>query len=265
MKEHTFRYLYGFLVGVLACSLLLVALMEGFAPFGLRVSWSEQGIGDTLVLTKPLTGVAVSGDRIAVRAANNGSTDQTRVFAVQGVTRYGGTLRYLQNSESSAPPYIDAWRVTGRVVTTIPIAGAWVRALNHPVGAAALLGIPIVMLVIDLLIAMLGSLTLSLGRVHELVQTTPSAVDEHIDESDLDDTAMERIEQHAIARETPGPRDTRRVPSVDRPAVGMDGVVLSAQEGANSMHPHRSVGSAPTAHVTRSIEGILAPDRRYGV
>lgn len=146
-QERFFKYVYLAFGFVFVTSLLVLAFMKGIAPFNLTLSWS----GSSMVLTQYQTEPAV-GKRVAEAGSLEG---QVALYRVQEAYRQGGELYYNASALVGEPGSEvllarDAQRV---VIASIPVLGLWVRALGHPIGALALLGIPLLTFALDLLLA----------------------------------------------------------------------------------------------------------------
>lgn len=157
MKETIYQYAYRAFIGMLVISISLFLLAEGVVPFNMQASWTEGQVGASLVLTMPNAHVRV-GEQVAYSTALRG---QVLVSDVTQLMRNDGELRY---EVAGIPTDISAREVVGSVVATVPFAGVWVRALYHPVGVMAFLGVPLTMLVLDILLSLQGAL----GRMRRM-------------------------------------------------------------------------------------------------
>src|SRR3989339_979625 len=146
MKETLFTYVYRSAIGVMLASALLVLFVQNTAPFGLSTSWSEEGFGSSLVVTRPL-GTAVVGSSV-VRSAE--LKNEVSVYTVAEVLRRDGTM-YYQLTDASTPDTLTVPAVElGRTaLVSVPLIGVFVQMLSHTIGAMTLMGLPLLMLGIN--------------------------------------------------------------------------------------------------------------------
>ena len=136
-RERVYRNVYRVFAGVLACSAVLMFFMN-VSPFGFGVSWSD----GSLVFTHTRA-LAEVGDVVTKSGALSGQAD---ILTVQDVARQDGELYYTVAGLASPVKAREAGNV---VVFTIPLIGYWVRALSHPIGVLALIGIPLFTFALD--------------------------------------------------------------------------------------------------------------------
>ncbi|HCC05488.1 TPA: hypothetical protein DEP58_04275 [Patescibacteria group bacterium] len=161
MKETIFAYVYKTAIVVMFLSAMLVLFIQNTAPFGLSVSWSDDGFGSSLVLTRPLVTATVGNS--VVRSAELQS--EVSVYSVDEVLRRDGTMYYqvvsAMTPEVLTVPAVELGRTA---LVTLPFAGVFVQMLTNVIGVMALVGIPLLMLGINYTIVFLQKLlpTLSL-------------------------------------------------------------------------------------------------------
>lgn len=153
-RESILRYVYLALACVFAVSLALLIAMKGALPFNTSVSYSDL----SLVLTRAHAEPAI-GKSIARAGAHEG---QVELYSVLESYREGGELYYRATPVSGGanPEVLQARNAQHVVLLSLPLLGVWVRMLNHPLGALALLGIPLLAFALNLLANMMGSNTL---------------------------------------------------------------------------------------------------------
>lgn len=131
---------------VFVVSLVLLALVKGVSPFGVRASWDST----SLVLTHAETNAA-AGDRVARMGSREG---EVTLYSVLDTSRKDGELYYRTTPVGgSGEETIQARNAHHVVVAVVPVLGLWVRALGHPIGALALLGIPLLTFAFDLILS----------------------------------------------------------------------------------------------------------------
>lgn len=146
MKETFFKYVYRSAIGVMVFSALLLTFVQNTAPFGLSASWSTEGLGSSLVITQPL--VTASAGSEVVRSAE--LQNQVSLHTVQEVLRRDGTMYYqLANTSASESLTVPAIELGRTAIVSIPLLGAFVKALSYTVGVMALIGLPLLMLSIN--------------------------------------------------------------------------------------------------------------------
>jgi hypothetical protein len=150
MKERAYRYLYWLLTGVLVLSGALYLGMHGVVPFDVRVSWTDQGIGSALVVSRQVPTANVN-QRVAYVTQG---LEGVAVGVVLEAARRDGELQYRM-SNAPVGTWVRGRELVGSVLGTLPFMGVWVRALENPLGQMALLGIPTIMLMLDLMLFML--------------------------------------------------------------------------------------------------------------
>lgn len=154
LRASIIRYVYLALACVFAVSLALLIAMKGALPFNVSVSYSDL----SLVLTRAHAEPAI-GKSIARAGTREG---QVELYSVLESYREGGELYYRATpvSGGAEPEVLQARNAQHVVLLSVPFAGVWVRMLNHPLGALALLGVPLLAFALNLLANVLGSNTL---------------------------------------------------------------------------------------------------------
>jgi hypothetical protein len=123
--------------------------MHGYAPFGLQVSYTTEGVGSGLVFTRNIPLVA-EGRRAAFYNDAMGARE-VAIMHVAGSARRDGVLWYFNtNTQTMSQQTYPGHALVGPAVLVLPFLGNWVQVLTHPVGVMALLGSPLVMLLVDM-------------------------------------------------------------------------------------------------------------------
>jgi len=137
-------------MAIFGVSVVLMMLVQGSAPFGLVAEWSAQGYGTSFVLTHSEMKASI-GDRVVGHSQRAG---EVTMYTVEEVLRRNGELYYRVSDPmgvtGGALISLPARELNRSAVLTVPFFGAWVRALDHPVGMMALLGLPLLMFVFNL-------------------------------------------------------------------------------------------------------------------
>lgn len=153
MSTRVFSYLYTAMLGACFFSFILWVGMQGYAPFGLHVAYTAEGVGSGLVLSHDAFSVA-EGSTGAFYDHVLGSGEVV-LMQIAGSVRRDGALWYFNtDTRTMSQEAYPAHALVGPVVMVLPFLGTWVHALTHPVGMMALLGSPLVMLLVD--VAMLA-------------------------------------------------------------------------------------------------------------
>jgi hypothetical protein len=150
MYDATFHHIYNIFMAVFGVSLVLAVLSFGLAPFDLTAAWSSQGAGTSLVLMRTDVAAGV-GDTVV---GPSGPAGGVTMYTVKEVLRREGALQYRVADPSGvvggALLTLSASELRRDVVLSVPFLGAWVMALDHPIGMMALLGLPLLMYVFNL-------------------------------------------------------------------------------------------------------------------
>ena len=168
-----FQYAYSALVGVFGVSVVLAALMYGIVYLGgySLAPLDGDGAGRAALLGPlPSTSGALAGERVAAA----GGSMYVVAHEVASISRENGLL-YVQTQTGATLAARDLYR---SVVMTMPLVGYWLAALTHPIGLAALVGMPLLMILIDLLQIVLGSSLLTRMRSVRLPQAGSMTDDE---------------------------------------------------------------------------------------
>jgi hypothetical protein len=150
MYDATFQHIYNIFMAILAVSLVLAVLVFGVAPFDLTAGWSSQGAGSSLVLMQPDVDATI-GETVV---GPSGISDAVTMYTVEEVLRREGVLQYRVSDPTGIAGEtlvtLPASELRRDVILSVPFLGAWVMALNHPIGMMALLGLPLLMYVFNL-------------------------------------------------------------------------------------------------------------------
>jgi hypothetical protein len=149
------HYAYRTAMGVLAASVALVLFSQGIMPSGLTAAATNAG--SALLVVHP-GALFDTGARIAVP---DGSALVT-AYTAGAAERHDGVLYYAV--DGAAP--VAARDVSGTVVATVPLLGAWERVLLTPVGLMAFVGVPFIMLALEILLVLGASVRWLPARVH---------------------------------------------------------------------------------------------------
>ena len=149
MKETLSKKIYNTALTVMVFSLLLLPFVSGAAPFNLTLAWSEQGLGTSMVLLQADAAVA-AGSKVAGTA---GTVGEVHVYTVLDTFRKDGSVYYevAQGTNANETMSVVAGKYGQQALLSIPFLGTWVQTLMHPLGAFLLLGLPLVMLALNLL------------------------------------------------------------------------------------------------------------------
>lgn len=151
MKEVIYKRIYTTSMVVLGVSLVFMLFVQGVVPFGVSAVWSEKGLGSSLVFVRADSTVQ-SGNTVV------GSAEVQRkvnVYVVQDVVRQNGALHYrvsdsaVVTQELITIPAQDLGRVA---LLSVPVMGVWVKMLSNALGVLTLIGLPFLMLSINILI-----------------------------------------------------------------------------------------------------------------
>ena len=158
-QEKIFGYVYVVLGVVFVVSLVMLAFGKGMAPFNTHFAWS----GGSLVLTQYQAEPAEAGTSVARAGAREG---EVTMYSVLETYRKDGELYYRTTPVNGSSEEVVVARTAPHVVLmAIPALGFWVRALGHPIGALALLGIPLLTFALDLLLAASASGAFRTARI----------------------------------------------------------------------------------------------------
>lgn len=138
-------------MGVLIASSVLLVFVYQVNPFNITASWSDYGAGTSLVFSYP-NATASAGERVAGLTSLQG---EVHLATVEEAVRRSGSLYYRVSDPAGATAEglvtVPARELGNTVAMTVPLLGAWVRTLNHPIGILALVGLPLFMLFLDVL------------------------------------------------------------------------------------------------------------------
>ncbi len=148
MTELICKHIYTFFMATLGVSLFLVLFIYGKTPFNILLSWSNDGVGEAMVLTVPKMNASL-GDSVVKSGALSGEVD---VFAVKELLRRDGTLYYRvlnSNSNSGNIETVPARELNRSVLFSVPFFGFLVKMLNTTIGIMTLIALPMMMLVMN--------------------------------------------------------------------------------------------------------------------
>jgi len=175
MKETIFAYVYKSAITVMFLSAILILFVQNTAPFGLSVSWSDDGFGSSLVLTRPLA-TATVGSSVVRSAALQSS--EVSVYSVDEVLRRDGTMYYqivsMATPEVLTVPAVELGR---SAIVTVPFMGVFVQMLTNAVGVMALVGIPLLMLGINYTIVFVQKLLPTLSLLEKGTTQHPATLE----------------------------------------------------------------------------------------
>ena len=156
-------------------SAILILFVQNTAPFGLSVSWSDDGFGSSLVLTRPLA-TATVGSSVVRSAALQSS--EVSVYSVDEVLRRDGTMYYqivsMATPEVLTVPAVELGR---SAIVTVPFMGVFVQMLTNAVGVMALVGIPLLMLGINYTIVFVQKLLPTLSLLEKGTTQHPATLE----------------------------------------------------------------------------------------
>ncbi len=189
-------------MGVLVFSCVLALLVFNVTPFNLSASWSGEGFGDSLVLTrtKPLASI---GDRVAGRGELEGKVS---TYIVEEVLRREGSVFYRVRGEGGAElATMRALELNQAVLLSIPLVGFFARSLFHTLGVLTLIGLPLSVLFINYLMYVLKTLVPSLAR---------RSVRKSVREYSLQGDEKEKVTTSVLEEESE--REVSTVPPVEK-------------------------------------------------
>lgn len=126
-------------------SAVLLVFVQNSAPFGISASWSSQGLGTSLVFTQTSV-TADIGDKVAkVTALEN----EVVVLEVQEILRQEGVLNYRLSDGTTEVGSVPAVEAGKTALISIPLVGVFVRMLSTSLGGMALIGLPLLMMLIN--------------------------------------------------------------------------------------------------------------------
>jgi hypothetical protein len=143
LKKDVYEYVYVCVIGVGVVALFLFLGVRGFLPFGIRVAHSVEGVGTGMAVIRE-SGEVTFGAKSAFLAH---TTESVRVVRVSGAVRKAGLLEYYTGQDGLITETFSAQSHAGAVLATFPFLGLLVKALAHPIGVMAFLGVPFVMVV----------------------------------------------------------------------------------------------------------------------
>ncbi len=129
-------------------SVALALFTAGMVPFGISVAWGEGGVSAPLIFARHEARANV-GDNVL---ASFGAGSATEQYTVQRVVRKNGATYYQVFPESGSLADVTLLRAGeyGRVIVgTVPFLGIFARAVSHPIGLLALIGLPVFMFLIN--------------------------------------------------------------------------------------------------------------------
>ena len=95
---------------------------------------------------------------------------------------------------------VPAREYTREVVVTVPALGTWVRALGHPVGLLALIGLPFLMLALDLVLLALRRLYPTLRIVAAYDRTATYSAPDALTNDDAEEEVPTKKRNRFIVR-----------------------------------------------------------------
>ncbi|KKS28102.1 MAG: hypothetical protein UV60_C0011G0003 [Parcubacteria group bacterium GW2011_GWA2_43_11] len=169
MKEAIFTYVYRSAIVVMFFSAMLILFVQNTAPFGLSVSWSDEGFGSSLVLTRPLVTATVGSSVVRSAALQS----EVSVYSVHEVLRRDG-MTYYQLASAFTPEVLTVPAVElGRTaIVTVPYVGVFVQMLTNVIGVMVLVGIPLLMLGINYTIVFVQKLLPTLSILEKGAKRT---------------------------------------------------------------------------------------------
>ncbi len=174
MATRTPQLLYGFmyalLAGIFFVSLILFSGVSGVLPFDISIG-AEQGSTSFLVV-RDSSFVSSGGTLAAVGEGNALIT-----YTLTNTLRRDGVLFYRVVPTISDETLVFAAReLPYEVLTSAPLLGTWVRALQHPAGLVGLIVVPFIMFVLDMLMVARNSSWMVRLRSVPLQRGIPSKV-----------------------------------------------------------------------------------------
>lgn len=145
MKDKISLHIYRIAIGTMVFSAVLMLFVQNTAPFGLSASWSTQGLGSSLVLTHSAVTAKVGDSVVKSTELHN----EVAVFNVQEIVRRDGVLFYQLSDGTNESVTVPAVEVGRTALMSIPFVGVFVRMLSYPIGGMALIGLPLLMMLIN--------------------------------------------------------------------------------------------------------------------
>ncbi len=236
-RSDIYRYVYAAFTVLFIVALAVLAGMRGYLPYGVSFVSGGESLFTSFLVVRPVSMEPTLG---AVVGRHGEVGYAVQPYILMETRRSNGALQYVVQpigSESHTTATLMAREFGSQVVLSIPMLGAVVRALAHPIGLMGLFGVPLVMFFLHFLLMVrtspvLKRIRLLSVRAHARREAVATVRDEEV--AQVGDAADRRYGYRGVLSFlTRKSNDTKEVQETEHTPVINSGMTVELKKWGN--------------------------------